>query len=111
MSNRLVNIPAQAADSVPTSMGIINAPQSALTFAGAPTAVTLVVKVLSAGIPFLKDYSQSLLIILSLLIGMLIYWQSAGTPTTNKEKSLDFTYGLINSFAIAAAALGISDVT
>lgn len=98
--------PAQAAlTPAPPAIGVITAQQSAITFAGAPAAVTLVWKVLGSAIVSLK--SQLLFPIgLSLVLGMLIYWQSAAF-NTRKEKVLGFVFALINSFAIAAAALGI----
>jgi len=37
---------------------------------------------------------------------MLIYWQSA-TFTSRRDKVLGFVFAFINSFAIAAATLGI----
>ena len=45
MKNRLFNISGETTASSPD---VINAPQSALTFAGAPALVTVVVKVLGA---------------------------------------------------------------
>jgi hypothetical protein len=88
-----------------TSVGVITTQQSALTFAGAPTAVTIVWKVLGLAIPAVAT-SKLFPIILSLVVGMLIYWASA-TSTTKRDKILGFVFAFINSFAIAAATLGI----
>ncbi|HAA02605.1 MAG TPA: hypothetical protein DCE18_04450 [Syntrophobacteraceae bacterium] len=88
-----------------TTTGVITAQQSAITFAGAPAAVTLVWKVTGYAVPALAT-SKLFPIVLSLVVGMLIYWQSA-TFTTRRDKVLGFVFALINSFAIAAATLGI----
>lgn len=92
---------------VPEAVGVITAQQSAITFAGAPAAVTLVCKVLGVAAPTWGS-SKLLAIVLSLFVGMLIYWQSVPGSGTSREKITGFVFALINSFAIAAAALGIS---
>ena len=104
MKNRLFNI---SGDSTANSPGVINAPQSALTFAGAPALVTVVVKVLGAMNPAWGQ-SVPLLVMLSLVVGMLIYWNSNSNASTPKEKVLSFSFALLNSFAIAAATLGLN---
>jgi len=104
---------APAAASPPasaTSVGVISTQQSAITFAGAPTAVMLVGKVLGAAAPSWGN-SKVLAIVLSVIVGMLIYWQSAPVDGTKKEKIIGFAFALINSFVIAAAALGINSAT
>ena len=106
MSNRYFNISPEAAYASPS---VINVPQSALTFAGAPAAVTIVVKVLGAAVPGLGE-SKALLVGLSLLVGLVIYWSTAATGRTTKDKVLGVFFALLNSFAIAAAALGIETV-
>lgn len=108
MANRLFNITPDMASANPAApSGVINAPQSVLTFAGAPAVVTIVVKVIGAINP---DWGASklLLVVLSLIVGMLIYWNSSSTARTTKEKVLSFSSALLNSFAIAAASLGIN---
>lgn len=122
MTNQLFNIEnvpntgIARSDSIPgippqsTSVGVISAQQSAITFAGAPAAVTLVWKVLGAIDPAWGN-SKPLAIGLSLIVGMFIYWQSAPIDGTTREKTIGFVFALINSFAIAAAALGISSTT
>ena len=49
-----------------------------------------------------------LLVSLSLLVGMLIYWNSNSNARTTKEKVLSFSFALLNSFVIAAATLGLN---
>jgi hypothetical protein len=103
MPNRYFNI---MPDSGAASPSVINAPQSALTFAGAPAIVTIVAKVLGVAVPALAE-SKLLLLGLSLLVGLVLYWSTAATEQTTKNKILGVVLALINSFAIAAAALGI----
>jgi hypothetical protein len=93
-----------------TSVGVITAQQSVITFAGAPAAVTLMWKVLAMAVPSLAS-AKLLAVGLSLAVGMLIYWQSAPVTGIRREKVSGFLFALINSFAIAAAALGIASST
>ncbi|MBI1872777.1 MAG: hypothetical protein HYZ58_12740 [Acidobacteria bacterium] len=88
------------------AVGVITTQQSAITFAGAPAAVTVVWKVLGLAIPAVAA-STLFAIVLSLAVGMLIYWQSA-TFISKKDKIAGFVFAFINSFAIAAATLGIN---
>ena len=111
MPNRLFDITPNSANPSPaTGAGVINAPQTALTFAGAPAAVTVVMKVIEA-IDGEWGTSKLIIVLLSLFVGMLIYWNSSSTAQTRKEKFLSFTFALLNSFAIAAASLGINTST
>ena len=106
MPNPYFNImPEQIAAAMPPSA--INVPQATLTFAGAPATVTIVVKVLSIAFPSLSNNSQPLMVGLSLLVGLLIYWGTAPSGQTTKAKILGVVFALINSFVIAAATLGI----
>jgi hypothetical protein len=107
MSNRYFNITPGEDKNAPS---VINTHQSAITFAGAPAIVTIVVKVLGAAVPPLEG-SKLLLLGLSLVVGLLIYWNTAPTRQTRKDKVLGVVFALINSFAIAAAALGIDTAT
>lgn len=101
--NPLFNVRADSASE--GAVGVITGPQATLTFTGAPIAVTLVWQVLGVGVPALAR--QTLVPIgLSLVVGMLIYWQSARTATT-RERVTGLVLAIINSFAIAAATLGI----
>ena len=103
MPNRYFNITAGDDKDAPS---VINTHQSAITFAGAPAIVTIVVKVLGAAVPPLAE-SKLLLVGLSLIVRLLIYWNTAPTRQTRKDKVLGVVFAFINSFAIAAAALGI----
>jgi hypothetical protein len=55
--------------------------------------------------------SKPLLVGLSLLVGLLIYWSTSPSRQKTKDKVLGVLFALINSFAIAAAALGIDTAT
>jgi len=103
-------VPAALAPAPSNSVGVITAQQSAITFAGAPAAVTLVWKVIGVAAPSLAS-SKLLPIVLSIAVGMLIYWQSAPVGGKRREKITGFAFALINSFVIAAAALGIGGTT
>lgn len=89
------------------AVGVITTPQSAITFAGAPAIVITISKVLGPILPNMGK-PEILPIILSIAIGMLIYWASAPVNGETREKVTGFGFALINSIAIAAAALGIS---
>ena len=93
-----------------SSLSVIDVPQSALTFASAPAVVTIVAKVLGVAVASLAE-SKLLLLGLSLLVGLVIYWSTAATEQTPRDKALGLVLALINSFAIAAAALGIETAT
>jgi hypothetical protein len=80
--------------------------QATLTFAAAPAAVTLVWRVLSTIIPSIAS-GTAFPIILSLVVGMVIY-ASAPQPTDTRQKASNFFLAFINSFALAATTLGIS---
>lgn len=89
-----------------TQQAVTTTSQATLTFAGAPAAVTLVWKVLSTMIPAIAS-GTTFPIILSIAVGMGIYL-SAPQPTDTRQKTFNFFFALINSFAIAATTLGIS---
>ncbi len=93
-----------------TAVGVINANQSAMTFTGAPVVVTIIWKVVGLLCPPVMQ-SYFLPVGLSLIIGMLIHWQSESSGATTKDKILGFTFALLNSFAIAATVLGINSAT
>ena len=63
------------------------------------------IKVLAATLNI--NDTKPLILGLSLLIGLLIYWNTAPSGETSKAKILGVLFAIINSFAIAAAALGI----
>jgi hypothetical protein len=88
-------------------VGIFITKESLVTFPVASTLVTFIWKVLSQ---VFSDWSNNKLVPLAvaLLIGFLIYWNSTTRGMTRKEKILEASIALLNSFMLAAAALGIS---
>lgn len=94
----------------PEEIGVINSQQSVITFAGAPAAVSLMWKVLCKVWPSLAGQDW-IVLVLSLSVGALIYLASAPGSGTRGEFIRGFMFTLINSFAIASAALGITTVT
>jgi hypothetical protein len=49
--------------------------------------------------------------VLALLVGLLIYFQSAPAGSSNKDRLLGVIFALLNSMTLAATALGISEAT
>ncbi|MEQ1751534.1 MAG: hypothetical protein ABL974_19075, partial [Prosthecobacter sp.] len=72
--------------------------------------VTVVYKVLGSVFPTWGTEKYVALII-ALIVGLLIYLQSAPTGTTLREKIVGFLFAVLNSFTLAAAALGIDSAT
>lgn len=126
MANTLFNIPIRAAGSfakpaaVPPAgasrpgigkdaVGVINSQQGVITFAGAPTAVFVVWSVLRAVSDAAWLNGRVFPVALSVIVGMLIYWSSAPANPDGgmKAKVLGFIFALINSFTIAATAIGV----
>lgn len=111
---RVANLPpgmqsdSPAPAGVPTTeVGVISTPQSIVTFAGAPAAVTLMWKVIGVAIPSVAS-SKLFPVVIALVVGMLIHFASASANNgTGREKALAAVFAFINSFAIAAAAIGI----
>jgi hypothetical protein len=83
--------------------------KSAVTFAGGSTLVTVVYKVLGGVFPA-RGIEKSVALALRLLVGLLICLQSESLAATTKGKIAEVGFELLNSFTLAAAALGI-DVT
>lgn len=94
----------------PQEIGLINSQQSVLTFAGAPAAISLMWKVLCQVWPALAS-EQWVVLVLSLAAGVLIYSASAPGSGTRGSIIRGFIFSIINSFSIAAAALGITTIT
>lgn len=86
-------------------VGVFVTAQSLVTFPVATAAVTTMWRVL---ISIESSLSHRIVpFLLALLIGGLIYMMSVTNATTFKEKFTGAGIALINSFTIAAAALGI----
>jgi glucan phosphoethanolaminetransferase (alkaline phosphatase superfamily) len=101
-ANSLVNVNTANVDKV----GVFTTAQSLLTFSGAVAAVTTIWNVLVRVDPlFGKNWVP---VVLSLLIGLFIYLTSVTQDETWKDKLSSLGVSIVNSFTIAAAALGIN---
>lgn len=104
-ANKLVNIDTTKVDNV----GVFTTAQSLVTFPGAVAAVTTIWNVLSQVSPAkLGKDNEWVPVILSLAIGLFIFLLSVTKGASWKEKLSGLGIALINSFTIAAAALGIN---
>ena len=87
------------------SVGVFITPQSLLTFPGASGAVLVIWKVLG------KIFSQPNSIYLPLLaasvVGMFMFYISMNPQGTRRDHVQGFGVAVINSFMLAASALGI----
>jgi hypothetical protein len=102
-ANSMVNINTADVDKV----GVFTTAQSLVTFPGAVAAVTTIWKVIGTMYPAFGSANKVVPVVLALIIGILIYLTSVSKGTTLKQKSAEVGIAVINSFTIAAAALGI----
>ena len=102
-TNSLVNV-----DATGTKVGVFTTPQSLVTFPGAVGAVTTIWKVLGSVHEGWGATNKAIPLVLAGIIGLLIYATSATKGTTPMQKLSEFGVAIINSFVIAAAALGIA---
>lgn len=113
-----VSLPRPAADRAITpaaaagdeSIGVFITAQSLVTFPVASTVVTVVSQVLQAVFPAMKG-STLVPLILAFVVGLLVYGISITKQMTTREKLIGLVIAVINSFFLAAGALGISAVT
>jgi|ERR1044072_959383 hypothetical protein len=105
-ANSLVNVDTSKADKV----GVFTTAQSLITFPGAVAAVTTIWKVLVVAYAPLGEGKSNKIgpVVISLIIGLFIYVSSVTQDTSWKDRLSSFGVALVNSFTIAAAALGIS---
>lgn len=87
--------------------GVFVTPQSLVTFPVASSAVTIIWQVLGqmdrriAGSPIVA-------LVISLVVGIFIYVITMTPQSTTQEKTAQFGIAVVNSFVLAASALGIS---
>jgi hypothetical protein len=106
-ANLVVNAaPSPGSDKV----GIFTTPQSLVTFPVATAAVTTIWKVLGAVQPSWSD-KKLVPLIVALVIGLLIYLVTVSQGTDFRQKLVEAGVAIINTFTIAAAALGIGDIS
>lgn len=92
----------------PDKVGAFITVQSLATFPAASTAVTVVWKVLGAVIPGVAE-NKIVPLVVALVIGALIYLMSADKGQDAKAKLAGVVIAVINSFMLAAAALGLDN--
>lgn len=90
-------------------VGVFVAPQTLVTFPVASAAVTTVWQVLGRLTSWGKP--EYVLLIIALVVGLLIYLATVSKGTDLKQKIIEIGVAIINSFTIAAAALGIGEIT
>lgn len=88
-------------------VGVFTTAQSLVTFSGATAAVTTIWKVLGKVYEPFGPKNTLVPVVLALIIGIIIYLLSVTKGTGMKDKLTGFVIAIINSFTIAAAALGI----
>ena len=91
-------------------VGIFTTPQSLVTFPVATAAVTTIWKVLGAVYEPWNSNNKLVPLFIALIIGLLIYLATVSQGASLKQKLIEAGVAIINTFTIAAAALGISDI-
>ncbi|MGE5425284.1 MAG: hypothetical protein ACM3N9_07955 [Syntrophothermus sp.] len=85
-------------------------PQSILTFPGASLAVAIIWKVMGTVFPAWGG-SYPTLFIISLFMGILLFFLGISATMTIREKIISFIISLLNSFMLTASTLGMSSIT
>jgi hypothetical protein len=99
-----------AGDGTLQPTGVFVTPQSLVTFPVASAAVTIIWKVLgqiSTGV----GTSALAALVISFVIGLFIYFAGLNQQATSQEKVVQFGIAILNSFWLAASALGLNEVT
>jgi hypothetical protein len=82
-------------------------PQSILNFPVASLVVTVMWKVLGRVVESWRD-SELLSLILAIIVGMFIYYIGLTGNIQRRDRTIGFGIAIINSFLLAASALGIN---
>lgn len=90
--------------------GVFNSIQAVVMFPGASGLITIVWKVLEKVFPSWGG-DVTIPFGLALLVGISLYLVSGSQGKTRTEKAVGFFFALLNSCALAAAALGIDSAT
>jgi hypothetical protein len=117
-ANSVVNVLAPTPNDTPgpEKVGIFNTPQSLVTFPVATAAITTIWRVLDKVDDSWNDgirlgaESPWVPLVISLLIGTLIFLTTVSRSGSKIQKLVEAGVAIINSFTIAAAALGISNL-
>lgn len=81
--------------------------QAAITFTAVPGLITAIWGLCGRLFPVWGS-GDGVAVVLALLFGLLIWWQSAPTEETSKARTLGIIYAFINSLSLAAVTLGIA---
>jgi hypothetical protein len=103
VANSMVNADTSSVDKV----GVFTTGQSALTFPGSVAAVTTIWEVLGSMSPSLGETNRVVPVVLAVAIGAIIYLTSVTKGRGWRQQLGSMGIALVNSFTIAAAALGI----
>lgn len=98
-----------AGDAALQPTGVFVRPQSPVTFPVASAAVTIIWKVLgqiNTGV----GTSALAALVISFVIGLFIYFAGLNQQATSQEKVVQFGIAILNSFWLAASALGLNEV-
>lgn len=97
----------QTPSSDANAVGVFTSPQAVVTFPAASGLITVVWKVLGQ-VNASWGANKLVPLVLALIVGMLIYLQSATPGGEKKAKIVGFAFALLNSVTLAATALGIN---
>jgi hypothetical protein len=106
-ANRMVNADTADVDKI----GVFTTAQSALTFPGSVAAVSTIWQVLGSMDPDLGSTNKTVPVVLSLAVGGIIYLTSVTKGAGWRQRLASIGIVIVNSFTIAAAALGIGAET
>ena len=101
-------VPAAPAPPQLQATGVFVTPQSLVSFPVASSVVTIIWQVLGQmDARFAGNAAVALVI--SLVVGLFIYFITMSPQGTTQEKTAQFGIAVVNSFVLAATALGISE--
>lgn len=106
MKKPSAGVTIETTEPVPSSQGVFVTPQSLVTFPVASLIVMAIWKVLSVVFPT-WEASKVVPIVIAFIIGFFIYLISFSKQATTRAKFIGLGIAIINSFLLAASALGI----
>lgn len=102
-------IPFGEGQEASSGVGVFITAQSLLTFPVASSAVAVINQVLRSVFSALGN-NNLLTLIIAFVIGLIIYLISINNEMNVREKIIGFVLAIINSFFLAASALGLQNV-
>lgn len=91
-----------------SGVGVFVTTQSIMSFPVATAIVTTISKVLGMVFPNYAN-SEKIVLLISIIIGIIIYCISLNKDMNTKDKIIALSLAIINSFFLAASALGIEN--